>query len=222
MPWLVDAAPPLVIAGLGPATPLSLAPPGHMIGVAWRGPAMTFVLRRPRPLYDGCPVVRALRASRVCPTSVSVDCGTANISDVVPTSSIRKVWPSSVWPTLIARRLPALRLAAQRQQDADEMLHVLDAQAEVDRALCAALDAQPDGLAVVGDLAEHIEHERRRADHRGIDRYHETLPDRCLTSRPRRTCRRCRSCAARRRRCATTRQAPRAGVQDARSSLPRT
>jgi hypothetical protein len=63
-----------------------------MVGVAGTRPSF----------YEGGAVVRALGASKVCPTSVSVGCGTANISEVVPTSSIRRVWPSSVWPTLIA------------------------------------------------------------------------------------------------------------------------
>jgi hypothetical protein len=100
---------------------------------------------------------RALRATSVCPTSLSAAGGTLNVSETTPTSSIRKPSSSLVRPTLIAvigrgmavlggtsnsaAGRQTLRLVTQRQNQTDEILHVFAAQAEVHGTLLAALDA---------------------------------------------------------------------------------
>src|SRR5215468_56192 len=52
--------------------------------------------------YDGLVDARALRAISSCPTSSRTEGGKPNISDVAPTSSIRKVCCWSSCPTLMA------------------------------------------------------------------------------------------------------------------------
>ena len=71
--------------------------------------------------------------------------------------------------------LEPLRLATQGQHDADDMLDVLDPQANIHRALLAALDAQSDRAAVVSDFALHIKDDRRLERSFGLLRDHEIL-----------------------------------------------
>src|SRR5262249_7845923 len=61
------------------------------------------------------------------------------------------------------RRLQPFGFAGERKQDADQVLHIADAQAQIHRSLRAALDAQPDGFALGRHFAEHVGHEWRIA-----------------------------------------------------------